>query len=104
MAPAAERTREEEEAYNLFIAARTGDTETLSLMISRGLSEVNASDANNLTPLSVAVQRGHTEPTRMLLDARANAEVKDKSGQWTALHHAASEGADALVALLIKAC
>ena len=100
MAPA--RTATEEEAYNLFIAARSGDAETLALMLSRGLEDLNPTDANNLTPLSVAVQRGHAEPTKMLLGARADAEVKDKSGQWTALHHAASEGADALVALLIN--
>ena len=99
---ASARTATEEEAYNLFIAARSGDAETLALMLERGVADLNPTDANNLTPLSVAVQRGHTEPTRMLLDARANAEVKDTSGQWTALHHAASEGADALVALLIN--
>ena len=97
------RTAAEAEAYNLLIAARSGDQETLSLMLTRGLLDTNPTDANNLTPLSVAVQKGHTEVARMLLAARADTEVKDKSGNWTALHHAASEGSAALVDILLDA-
>jgi hypothetical protein len=98
-----ERSLEEEEAFNLFIAARTGDAETLALMISRGLTKVNPTDANNLTPLSIAVQKGHEEAVRLLLGCGADTEIKDKSGEWTALHHAASEGATSMVALLVAA-
>ena len=54
---ASARTATEEEAYNLFIAARNGDAETLALMLERGVADLNPTDANNLTPLSVAVQR-----------------------------------------------
>eukprot|EP00322_Chrysochromulina_rotalis_P006411 CAMPEP_0115860184 /NCGR_PEP_ID=MMETSP0287-20121206/16995_1 /TAXON_ID=412157 /ORGANISM="Chrysochromulina rotalis, Strain UIO044" /LENGTH=264 /DNA_ID=CAMNT_0003314497 /DNA_START=63 /DNA_END=857 /DNA_ORIENTATION=- len=72
-------------------------------MLEAGIAGINCTDAGNLTPLSVAVQRGHTAVVKLLLAANADTEIKDKSGQWTALHHAAAEGSNELVGLLLDA-
>ena len=94
---------EEEEAYRLFVAAREGNTKGVIQMLDVGLRDIDCTDLDNLTPLSVAVQLGHVEVAQLLLLAKAHTEIKDKTGEWTPLHHAAAEGTSKMVEILLEA-
>ena len=100
-APRLESLGHEEEARDLFVAARSGDVERLALMLRRGVHDPNEYDEAKLTPLSVAVQCGNQAAVRLLLEHGASPEVKDLAHGWTALHWAASEGDAPMVGLLV---
>jgi endonuclease YncB( thermonuclease family) len=84
----------------LFDAARTGDVALASSLISQG-ADVNAADAEKLTPLHVAAFGGHVEVIRLLLAARADIGARDVYG-FTPLHAAAREGHLAAVQALVE--
>jgi len=94
---------DQEQAYQLFVAARDGNEERISALLKLGVDDLNCTDRVNLTPLSVAVQSGHHGVVKLLLDANAQTEIKDTTGEWTALHYAASEGKRDMVTLLLQA-
>lgn len=93
----------DKEAYELFVAARNGDDETMAIMLQRGVITLDCMDKVQNTPLSVAVQKGHTQVVKLLLKAKAATEISDTTGDWTPLHWAASEGASDMVELLLNA-
>lgn len=87
---------------NLILAARINDDETTALLLERGVPP-DCTNHRNRTPLIEAASRGFVEVTKVLLTANAATEIKDDTGEWTALHHAASENHPAVVNLLIQA-
>ena len=84
----------------LFDAARTGDVALANSLIFQG-SDVNAVDAEKVTPLHVAAFGGHAEVIRALIAARANTSARDVYG-FTPLHAAAREGHLAAVQALVE--
>ncbi|XP_076323734.1 uncharacterized protein LOC143232334 isoform X2 [Tachypleus tridentatus] len=65
---------------------------------------VNVSDSESVTPLHLAVCRGHEEVTEMLLKAgsRVNSKTRYTSDKSTALHVAASRGFPKIVDMLLN--
>ena len=84
----------------LFDAARTGDVALANSLISQG-SDVNAADAEKLTPLHVAASGGFAEVVRLLIAAGADTGARDMYG-FTPLHAAAREGHLAAVKVLVE--
>ena len=74
-------------------AALMGDADAVRAQIAAGANvdqPVSEADTgmHGMTPLTLAVKRGSVECVRVLLDARADATLRDAQGE-TALHHAA---------------
>jgi ankyrin repeat protein len=63
----------------LFHTCRTGDIETVRVLLERG-ADIEARDSDNWTPLHVACAWGHLAVTRLLLDAGADMNVRDNDG------------------------
>ena len=57
----------------MYIAAQNGNAKATQLLISHG-ADVNKARNNGTTPLSIAVQNGHTEVVKELLAANADPE------------------------------
>jgi ankyrin repeat protein len=85
----------------LGLAAFFGKNEAVKYLIKAG-AEVNSPSKNSLgvTPLQSAVAGGHLEITRLLLEAGASPNVRDRSG-YTPLHAAAQNGHIEIVRSLI---
>ena len=85
----------------LGLAAFFGKNEAVKYLIKAG-AEVNSPSKNTLgvTPLQSAVAGGHLEITRLLLEAGASPNVRDRSG-YTPLHAAAQNGHIEIVRSLI---
>lgn len=87
-------------ALTLFDATHAGDVALVNSLISQG-ANVNAADAEKLTPLHVAAFNGHAEVIRALLAAGADTGARDIYG-FTPLHAAAREGHLAAVQALVE--
>jgi ankyrin repeat protein len=86
----------------LSIAAGSGDTTIVKLLLAAG-ANVNARSVNlNDTALASAAERGHPEIVRLLVQAGADVEAKDGSG-WTPLFGAAMSGNSETVKILLDA-
>ncbi len=86
----------------LIIAASRGRNQLVDILLRSG-AEINATvEGSVLTALACAVERGHTETVRLLIDAGADFETKDKSGN-TPLMIAKSKGYQEIVKLLADA-
>jgi len=85
----------------LGLAAYFGKTEAVKYLIKAG-AELNSPSKNSLgvTPLQSAVAGGHLEITRLLLEAGASPNVRERSGH-TPLHTAAQNGDVEIVRSLI---
>jgi len=85
----------------LGLAAYFGKTEAVKYLIKAG-AELNSPSKNSLgvTPLQSAVAGGHLEITRLLLEAGASPNVRERSGH-TPLHTAAHNGDVEIVRSLI---
>ena len=85
----------------LGLAAYFGKTEAVKYLIKAG-AEVNSPSKNPLgvTPLQSAVAGGHAEITRLLLEAGASPNVRER-GEYTPLHAAAQNGDVEIVRSLI---
>ncbi|GKT96986.1 LOW QUALITY PROTEIN: heat shock protein sti1 [Colletotrichum tofieldiae] len=81
-------------------AARGGHEGVVTMLLATGLVSIEAQNANDFTPLSVAARHG-----REAIDAGgAGADVDTMSNEYcTPLHQAASEGHDGVVRVLIAA-
>ena len=82
-------------------AARTGNTELITLLLDRG-ADINAQDESGATPLIRASTRGHTDAVKLLLARGAAVNLPDRS-QSTALHWAAIRDHIDIVQALIAA-
>ena len=90
------------DATPLHAAALAGHARMVALLIERGGEDIDAPDRReHETPLMMAVTRGHTEASRILLLHGASVSVVDKTGS-SPLHGAASHGHSNIVALLIE--
>lgn len=84
----------------LFAAAANGDVQGCKILVQRG-ANVDARDAEGLTPLAWAAQYGRVEAARYLISQRANLNPADKWG-FTPLMWASQEGQRAMVELLLS--
>ena len=83
----------------LFAASANGDLWGAKSLVERG-ANVDARDAEGLTPLAWAAQYGRTEVAKYLIAQRANLNPADKFG-FTPLMWAAQEGQQGMVDLLL---
>jgi len=83
----------------LLVAARQGNTKTISSLILKGAHVNYSNEANGLTPLMVAVSYGNQANVELLLKAGADKNAKDKTGR-TALDHALENHRTNLLSLL----
>ena len=68
----------------LYYAAREGQSEAASLLISAGANIHWKNPRSGWTPAHVAAIMGRTETLKLLIDAGANLEVQDEDGQTPA--------------------
>ena len=79
----------------LYVAARSGDEESVKILVNNKANVDIAEKARNWTPLIVASVEGHVRIVQLLIDAGAAQEYQDLLG-WTAIDHAAFRGHIAL--------
>ena len=82
----------------LFNAARSGDTETIRLLLKKG-ADINAKDNGGNTALMLAALEGRTDVVKLLLDKGADVNAKN-NGDFTALGSARVLGYTPIVQLL----
>lgn len=75
----------------LYLGARSGDEESVKILLSHKASAIIAEKARGWTPLVVASVWGHVRIVQLLIHAGATQEYRDIFG-WTALDHAAFRG------------
>ena len=78
-----------------------GDFSAVSTLLAAG-ADADAQDANNNTPLHLAVDGGHAAIVSLLIQATASLNVKNNDGE-APLHLAADGGYTVIVSLLIQA-
>jgi ankyrin repeat protein len=92
---------------DFYIAARTGDVETISTMLSTGIiTNVHKRDSKGNTAFIVAAGRGQTGVLQYLLSQGAQIEDSTKGGLLggkTALCWSASQGRELAVSFLLEA-
>lgn len=81
-------------------ACATGDLALVERLVGRG-EDINAADAEGLTPLHHAALNGHAGVLRYLLSLKANPDVPDQYG-CTPLHLAARNGFREAVQVLVE--
>lgn len=84
----------------LFAAAANGDLQGCKILVQRG-ANVDARDAEGLTPLAWAAQYGRVDVAKYLIAERANLNPADKWG-FTPLMWASQEGQRSMVELLLS--
>jgi len=82
-------------------AAMRGDLDSVREMLRRG-ADVNAPQADGMTALHWAAERGDVELTEMLLFADAHPGARTRNGHYTPLHLAARAGQSGTVGLLVE--
>lgn len=75
----------------LYIAARSGNEDSVKILLSHKANVTIAEKARGWTPLIVASVEGHVRIVQLLVHAGAAQEYKDLLG-WTAIDHAAFRG------------
>lgn len=75
-------------------AVAGGHLRTAELLIARGAA-IDGGREVVKPPLAIAARRGNVAMVDLLLAKKANPQLADRDG-WTACHHAASQGHDAL--------
>ncbi|RUS35324.1 ankyrin repeat-containing domain protein [Jimgerdemannia flammicorona] len=73
----------------LYIAARNGDTATVTILVSKNTLDVNIQNPNDKIPLHFAVVYRYEDIIRNLLEASANVNTVDRYNK-TPLHYAAN--------------
>ena len=72
----------------MFLAASRGHFDVLRCLLENG-ADINASTADNCTPLMIAIENGNINAATFLIEHGANVDLKDDRGD-TALHYAMS--------------
>ena len=86
---------------SLMLAASSGRSKCIDLLIKAG-ADVNITDVNGYTPLTISVDHGHEHCVRLLI--RAGADVnKPTDEKHTPLMCAASTGNESCLEMLLKA-
>jgi ankyrin repeat protein len=86
----------------LMWAARSGQQDTVKLLLSTNSVDPNAKDESGLTPLILAAWDGHTDTVRqLLLSTNVDPHAKDDC-EWTALGYAVSSGSRNTVEMLLQ--
>ncbi|KAJ4913503.1 Acyl-CoA-binding domain-containing protein 2 [Raphanus sativus] len=80
--------------------AREGEVENLLKSIESGIP-VNAKDSEGRTPLHWAIDRGHLQIAKLLVDKNADVNAKDNEGQ-TPLHYAVVCDRETIAEFLVK--
>ncbi|KAG2239843.1 hypothetical protein Bca4012_022936 [Brassica carinata] len=80
--------------------AREGEVENLLKSIESGIP-VNAKDSEGRTPLHWAIDRGHLDIAKLLVDKNADVNAKDNEGQ-TPLHYAVVCDREVIAEFLVK--
>ena len=75
----------------LYLAARSGDEQSVKLLLTHQASTAIAEKIRGWTPLIVASVEGHVRIAQLLINAGASQEYQDIFG-WTAIDHAAFRG------------
>lgn len=86
----------------LFVAARSGNADTVKALLASQKADVNATDDRGNTPLIEAARLGHDDVVTALLIAHADVNKKNEQGQ-TALTLAAQNNHDQTVKVLTTA-
>ena len=89
----------------LIHAAYHGHTETVRYLVGlKGLQDVklNHEGENYLSALYCAVHQNHADVVKVLIDAGANIETRDKES-WTPLMYACKNGSQPIVKMLVAA-
>ena len=86
---------------SLMQAVKADNAAQVRQLIAAGV-DVNAADASGDIPLIMAAYLGHTEITRLLLEAGADVAAVDSGMKATALHAAAYAGRTEPARLLIQ--
>lgn len=86
---------------SLMQAVKADNAAQVRQLIAAGV-DVNAADASGDIPLIMAAYLGHTEITRLLLEASADVTAVDSGMKATALHAAAYAGRTEPARLLIQ--
>ena len=82
-------------------AAKSGQTDTIRLLIKEGNARVDARDEAAQTPLHLAVKYNRVDAVKALLAAGADPNAKDFDF-WTAMHFAARRGNVAVIRMLAE--
>lgn len=88
-------------ALTLYAAAGTGDLARVEALLAGG-ADVNAADAEGLTPLHAAAFGGHADMIRLLAGRGARTDAQDAYG-FTPLHAASRDGHLGAVEALVEA-
>lgn len=83
-------------------AVMRGDSARVRVLIKQGL-DVNAAQADGMTALHWAAQRGDASGAQMLMYAGARVDAVTRNGNYTPLHLAARSGRSAAVKALLAA-
>ena len=88
----------------LWEAASDGDAAKVSTLLSTqgAQSLINYQDAQGVTPLYIAAEKGHATVTEHLIAACCNVDLQDAMG-YTPLHIAAGSGHESVVKQLLAA-
>uniref|UniRef100_A0A0G4HYK4 Uncharacterized protein n=1 Tax=Chromera velia CCMP2878 TaxID=1169474 RepID=A0A0G4HYK4_9ALVE len=100
-----EEETEETDPQALTDASRKGDLLKVKHIIegARGKLNLDWQDKIGKTALSLASENGHTDIVRLLVDAKANVDMEDKTSKKTALIWASENGHTDIVRLLVDA-
>src|ERR1700760_3453781 len=85
----------------LMQAVQRNDAAAVKKLIAQGVN-VNELESSGDAPLVMSAYEGHTEITRLLLEAGADVKAVDPDMQATALHAAAYAGRASDAALLVQ--
>eukprot|EP00658_Telonema_sp_P-2_P038215 TRINITY_DN27455_c0_g3_i1.p1 TRINITY_DN27455_c0_g3~~TRINITY_DN27455_c0_g3_i1.p1 ORF type:complete len:313 (-),score=78.93 TRINITY_DN27455_c0_g3_i1:47-985(-) len=86
----------------LHFAAHGAQPGIVEFILNRNPDMVDALDNEQNTPLHLALLKGCSETSRLLMDRGANVTLAKQDGT-TALHHAAASGDEALVRSIVEA-
>jgi ankyrin repeat protein len=85
----------------LHFAGYLGADQVIPLLIEKG-APINSLDEQGRTPLHLAAYSGQTSAVSVLMDHKADPEVKDKENEMTALHYAVTQKHGNTVKVLLE--